>query len=61
MKILLAEDERTERVRLQKFLKGFGYEVISCKDGLEAWEAIQSKRCSQSFSFGLAHAGYERY
>lgn len=43
MKILIAEDENTTRRRLEKFLKDMDYEVISCKDGLDAWEVIQSE------------------
>ncbi|MBO1223817.1 MAG: diguanylate cyclase [Candidatus Scalindua sediminis] len=43
MKILIAEDENISRRRLEKFLKDMDYEVISCKDGLEAWEVIQSE------------------
>ena len=43
MKILIAEDENTTRRRLEKFLEDMDYEVISCKDGLDAWEVIQSE------------------
>lgn len=43
MKILIAEDENTTRHRLEKFLQDMDYEVISCKDGLAAWEVIQSE------------------
>ncbi len=43
MKILIAEDENTTRHRLEKFLQGLDYEVLSCKDGLAAWEVIQSE------------------
>ncbi len=43
MKILIAEDENISRRRLEKFLEDMDYEVISCKDGLEAWEVIQSE------------------
>ncbi|TVL99435.1 MAG: hypothetical protein CV087_18190 [Candidatus Brocadia sp. WS118] len=43
MKILVAEDENITRHRLEKFLGDMEYEVISCKDGLEAWEVIQSE------------------
>lgn len=43
MKILIAEDENTTRRRLEKFLEDMDYEVISCKDGLVAWEVIQSE------------------
>lgn len=43
MKILIAEDENIARRRLEKFLESMNYEVISCKNGLEAWEVIQSE------------------
>jgi diguanylate cyclase (GGDEF)-like protein len=43
MKILIAEDENISRRRLEKLLEEMDYEVISCKDGLEAWEVIQSE------------------
>jgi diguanylate cyclase (GGDEF)-like protein len=43
MKVLIAEDENITRRRLEVFLGSMDYEVISCRDGLEAWEAIQSE------------------
>ena len=43
MKVLIAEDENISRRKLEKFLKDLNYEVISCKDGLEAWDIIQSE------------------
>lgn len=43
MKVLIAEDESVSRRRLEKFLENDDYEIISCKDGIEAWEAIQSE------------------
>ncbi len=43
MKVLIAEDENISRRRLEKFLESMDYEVTSCKDGLEAWEVIQSE------------------
>ena len=43
MKVLIAEDENISRHKLEKYLKDMDYEVISCKDGLEAWEVIQSE------------------
>ena len=43
MKVLIAEDENISRRRLEKFLKSMDYEVTSCKEGLEAWEVIQSE------------------
>jgi diguanylate cyclase (GGDEF)-like protein len=43
MKVLIAEDENISRRKLEKFLEDLDYEVISCKDGLEAWNIIQSE------------------
>lgn len=43
MKVLIADDENISRRRLEKFLESMDYEVTSCKDGIEAWEAIQSE------------------
>ncbi len=42
MKVLIAEDEKISRRKLEKFLEDLDYEVISCKDGLEAWNIVQS-------------------
>ncbi len=42
MKVLVAEDEKISRLRLEKFLVSIGCEVISCEDGLEAWNIIKS-------------------
>jgi diguanylate cyclase (GGDEF)-like protein len=43
MKVLIAEDDTLSRRKLKKFLEDMKYEVISCKDGLDAWEVIQSE------------------
>jgi diguanylate cyclase (GGDEF)-like protein len=43
MRVLIAEDDSVLRRRLEKLLGDMGYEVTSCKDGLEAWETIQSE------------------
>lgn len=40
---MIAEDENITRHRLKKLLEEMEYEVISCKDGLDAWEVIQSE------------------
>ncbi len=42
MKILIAEDDRTSLHRLGTVLTKWGYEVISCSDGKQAWEGLQS-------------------
>lgn len=41
MKILIAEDDLTSRLMLQGVLGKFGYEVVSAKDGEEAWKILQ--------------------
>ena len=40
---MIAEDENITRLRLERFLEDMEYEVISCKNGLDAWEVIQSE------------------
>jgi len=41
MKILIAEDDLTSRMILEKIIKKDGYETIFAKDGQEAWELFQ--------------------
>ena len=41
MRILIAEDEPTSRLLLEKTLSGWGHEVVVCTDGGQAWEALQ--------------------
>ncbi len=41
MKILVAEDDRASRRRLEVTLKKWGYEVIATADGKQAWEKYQ--------------------
>ena len=43
MKILIAEDEDDIRRLLALNMKKEGYEVIECKDGIEAWEAFKNQ------------------
>lgn len=42
MKILIAEDERISNLWLKTLLTKWGYEVISTRDGGEAWEILSS-------------------
>ena len=42
MRILIAEDDPISRRVLQSTLDKWGYEVLVCSDGFEAWEAFQS-------------------
>jgi two-component system cell cycle response regulator len=41
MRVLIAEDDPVERLKLKKILKGDGFEVISVTDGEEAWDELQ--------------------
>lgn len=42
MKILIAEDDLTSRRRLEMVLTKWGYETVSCSNGEQAWERLQS-------------------
>jgi sigma-B regulation protein RsbU (phosphoserine phosphatase) len=42
MRILIAEDDMTSRLVLERVLSGWGYEVIATGDGAEAWEKFQA-------------------
>ncbi len=41
MKILIAEDDLTSRRRLEVTLTKWGYEVVSCSNGKQAWDRLQ--------------------
>ena len=40
MKVLIAEDDDVSRFKLEELLAGWGYQVISTADGLQAWQAL---------------------
>jgi sigma-B regulation protein RsbU (phosphoserine phosphatase) len=42
MRILIAEDDRISRRLLERKLTSWGYEVVSCTNGVEAWQALHS-------------------
>ena len=42
MKVLVAEDDPVNRKLLELHLKKWGYEVILCSNGTDAWELIRS-------------------
>ncbi|MBU3915709.1 SpoIIE family protein phosphatase [bacterium] len=44
--ILIAEDDNIDRKLLEAYLRDLDYEVISTKNGVEAWEIIQNKKTS---------------
>lgn len=43
MKVLIAEDDPVIRLLLEKSLTGWGYEVVSCEDGQQAWGVLQGQ------------------
>ncbi len=43
MKLLVADDENLQRLLIVKFLKEFGYDVVECSDGNQAWEVMLSE------------------
>lgn len=43
MRILIAEDSGPSRLALEKTLTNWGYEVIPCRDGNDAWKALQNE------------------
>ena len=40
MRILIADDDATSRLMLETTLRRWGHEVLSCGDGLTAWEIL---------------------
>ncbi|MBF0496649.1 MAG: diguanylate cyclase [Deltaproteobacteria bacterium] len=45
MRILIADDNSVTRRMLKSFLAKWGYEVITTKDGDEAWEVLKEDDC----------------
>ncbi|MEW6208030.1 MAG: response regulator [Acidobacteriota bacterium] len=43
MKILVADDDTISRFMLETVLNDWGYDVVTARDGREAWEILQSK------------------
>ncbi|MBC7962102.1 MAG: response regulator, partial [Steroidobacteraceae bacterium] len=43
MKILIAEDEPAFRQLLEETLARWGYDVVTSRDGNEAWQALRAK------------------
>ena len=43
MRVLLAEDEKTTRVRLQSYLKRWGYDVVAVENGKLAFEEFENQ------------------
>lgn len=46
-RVLIAEDSGPSRLVLERTLAKWGYEVISCKDGSQAWEELQKQDAPQ--------------
>jgi len=45
--ILIADDDAVARIRLNHFLTQFGYDVVVCEDGDEAWQRINQPDAPQ--------------
>jgi len=43
MKVLIAEDDRVARRLLERKLTSWGYDVVSCSNGAEAWQVLHSE------------------
>jgi CheY-like chemotaxis protein len=43
MRILIAEDDRVSRRLLERKLESWGYDVVSCSNGAEAWQKLHSE------------------
>jgi sigma-B regulation protein RsbU (phosphoserine phosphatase) len=43
MRVLLADDDRITRIRLDTYLRSWGHQVLSAADGNEAWERFQEE------------------
>lgn len=44
MRAVIADDDGVSRKLLESALKKWGYEVEVCRDGLEAWEVLRSRK-----------------
>ena len=42
VRLLVAEDEPMLRTKLKGLVEGWGYDVMTARDGLEAWEILRS-------------------
>jgi len=47
MKVLIAEDDVVSRRALEATLVKWGYEVVACADGSEAWQVLQGEGAPQ--------------
>jgi two-component system, cell cycle response regulator len=58
MRILIADDSTVSRHLLERTLTRWGYEVISCADGTEAWEQLQLESAPQLVILDWMMPGY---
>lgn len=58
MKILIADDSSVSRHLLERTLLRWGYDVISCADGAEAWECLQREDAPQLAILDWMMPGY---
>ena len=42
MRVLVAEDDAVSRHALEKLLVDWGYDVVPCSDGAQAWRVLES-------------------
>jgi DNA-binding response OmpR family regulator len=47
MKVLIAEDSQASRNTLESMLRSWEYEVVSARDGVEAWRLLQAEETPQ--------------
>ena len=47
MRVLIAEDDAVSRHILQATLRKWGYEVVVCADGTQAWQVLQAENAPQ--------------
>ncbi len=43
MRLLVAEDDRISLLKIVSMLEKWGYDVVACENGLQAWERIQKE------------------
>ncbi|MDX1976870.1 MAG: response regulator [Pseudanabaenaceae cyanobacterium bins.68] len=53
-KILIAEDSITTRQLLERTIKQIGIELISCRDGQEAWDLLSNPAIAQTISLVIS-------
>lgn len=59
MEILIAEDDLVSRRLLETTLSKWGYQVVSCANGQEAWEVVQSGNAPKIMILDWMMPGYD--